>query len=299
MTKALALAAMLAAAFAPPLADAQDFEDRHILPNVFEDGLSNIEGFIRIHNLSLDRAPVKLSAYDDAGVFWGDRTIFLDSSGATHFNSGDLENGNPDKGLEGFGNGSGRWTLVIEGPIFAGSYARTSDGFLTAMHTVARPVPNSNEGLSDIDDYKYIYVIPIFNPGRNRDQVSILRVKNMENYEHQCALVGFDDAAEQAGRPIGFFTLGAGVGAEYTALELEDLIGDGGGKWYFLIFCDRILVSSLLHSRPTGYITNLTNAAVESPALRDFTSSQLERIRQAFTNSNAIEIRPSPSPTLH
>lgn len=101
MTKAMALAAVLAAAFAPPLADAQDFEDRHILPNVFEDGLSNIEGFIRIHNHSLERAPVKLSAYDDAGVFWGDRTIFLDSTGATHFNSGDLENGNPDKGLEG------------------------------------------------------------------------------------------------------------------------------------------------------------------------------------------------------
>ena len=240
MTKAMALAAVLAAAFAPPLADAQDFEDRHILPNVFEDGLSNIEGFIRIHNHSLERAPVKLSAYDDAGVFWGDRTIFLDSTGATHFNSGDLENGNPDKGLEGFGNAS------------------------------------------------------------NHNQVSILRAKNMEDYEQQCLLLGFDDGNVLEGTGFnGLFTLGAGEGAEYTAQELEDLIGDGGGKWYFLIFCDRILVSSLLHSRPTGYITNLTNAAVESPALRDFTPSKLERIRQAFANSKAVEIQPSPSPILH
>ena len=57
-----------------------------------------------------------------------------------HFNSDDLEGGNPGKGLAGAtGSGEGDWRLALTSglDIEVLGYIRTEDGFLTAMHDVA------------------------------------------------------------------------------------------------------------------------------------------------------------------
>ena len=83
-----------------------------------------------------------------------------------HFNSEDLETGNLDKGLSGgVGAGVGDWRLRVSSRLSLEVlvYIRTEDGFLTSMHDV---VPETAAG----------HRVAIFNPGRNINQVSRLRV---------------------------------------------------------------------------------------------------------------------------
>ncbi len=88
-----------------------------------------------------------------------------------HFHSGDLERGNAAKGLpNGVGapaRGDWRLELTSDLDIVVTSYIRTEDGFLTSMHDLA-PSGIAAQGAR----------VPIFNPGSNRRQVSLLRVVN-------------------------------------------------------------------------------------------------------------------------
>ena len=79
-----------------------------------------------------------------------------------HFNSQDLENGNPEKGLSGrAGDGDGNWRLNLETDLEIEhlAYIRTADGFVTNMHEVAAEIPEGSNR----------YHVPFFNPGKQSE----------------------------------------------------------------------------------------------------------------------------------
>ena len=218
------------------------------------------QGFARVINRSADSGEARIEAWDDAGVMHGPVTLRLGGGEAAHFNSADLEEGNEAKGLTGStGAGTGQWRLEVRSTLDLEvlSYIRTGDGFLTSMHDVA---PEGPEG----------HQVVIFNPGRNANQASRLRVVNAGQEEAEVRIEGVDDAGESPGTAVTF-ALGAGASRTLSARELErgnapgldGALGTGTGKWRLVVSsAQRLRVLSLLSS-PTGHLTNLSSVAGE------------------------------------
>ena len=214
------------------------------------------EGFVRVANLSPEAGEVRIGAGDADGRR-GEFTLAIGAAETRHFNSTDLEEGNPDKGLSGgVGAGRGDWRLELssELDIEVAAYVRTADGFLTAMHDVAPAVANRHR-------------VPFFNPGSNAAQVSLLRIFNPTAGVAGVAIAGVDDDGRSPG---GGVTARVPPGAvrSFTAAEFEaggdgfdGSLGDGRGKWRLTVESDRrIAVMNLLES-PTGHLTNLSTAS--------------------------------------
>ena len=143
----------------------------HALPALPGADAGNIAGFLRIMNFSEKAGEVEIVAIDDTGERRGPVTLALGALQTRHFNSGDLEHGNPAKGLRGgIGDGTGMWRLELSSVlrIEALAYIRTSDGFVTSMNAVAA---TTEEGSNR-------YYVPFFNPASNSAQQSLLRVIN-------------------------------------------------------------------------------------------------------------------------
>ena len=217
------------------------------------------QGFVRIINRSAESGTVRIHAVDDSGRRAGPVTLSMNAKATTHFNSGDLEMGNSSKGLSGStGSGQGNWRLELETDldIEALAYIRTTDGFLTSMHDSV-PGERSESG--------FLHLVPIFNPGSNRNQVSSLRLINPNAGTAEVVIAGVDDRGATA--PLGEvnLTLAGGEARTITAQEIEaggtgfnGRFGDGAGKWWLLVATDQpISVMSLLES-PTGNLTNLS-----------------------------------------
>ncbi len=235
------------------------------------------QGFVRIINHSEEAGIVSVRAIDDSGrVFLrNDESpveITLAARQTLHFNSDDLEMGNPLKnphkvpGLEeGIGAGMGNWRLVLDTELDIEPlvYVRTDDGFLTSMHDLVPVAAMKHE-------------VAIFNPGRNVDQVSRLRLINPGDADVEVEITGVNDkggAPENA--PVAI-TIPAAEAREITAKELEDgdsdFTGSFGflekefGKWRLFVSADgEIQLMSLLES-PTGHLTNLSTRTYESLA---------------------------------
>ena len=223
------------------------------------------QGFVRVINRSRERGEVRIAAIDDGGQRYPPVSLVIDAGAAAHFNSDDLENGNPRKGLsEGIGPGTRDWRLELDSDLEfeALAYIRTQDGFLTPMHD---PAPRAGGRDSRI---------VTFNPASNTEQVSILRLVNLTATDARVAVRPTDDAGER-NNGIGL-EIPARQSVEFTAAELETgrlapdrrdpgkirggLFGDGTGKWRLMVEADReIVVMSLLRS-PTGHLTNLSTA---------------------------------------
>ena len=223
------------------------------------------QGFARIINRSRRAGTVRIWGVDDSGRRRGPITLSLDARATRHFNSQDLETGNAAKGLSGsLGNGTGDWRLELSTvlDIEPSAYIRTTDGFLTAMHAVARAEEVGGET---------VHQVPIFNPGSNRNQVSWLRVANLTDSRVNVTIRARDDAGDPA--PLGDvrLTLPANGARQYSAQELESgapvslrgRLGDGSGKWQLSVTADGdIVVVSLLQS-PTGHLSNLSTTPVD------------------------------------
>ena len=133
------------------------------------------------------------------------------------------------------------------------AYIRTEDGFLTSMHDTAPLLDDS-------------YVVPIFNPGSNRNQVSHLYIVNAGEQDAAVTIEGVDDLGVTPGYAVAV-TVPAGRSRSVSAqmLEaggdmLESNLGDGAGKWRLKVASDQpVQVLSLLES-PTGHLTNLSTA---------------------------------------
>ena len=219
-------------------------------------GETGYQGFARIINRSDESGTVEIDAYDDEGTHRGPLTLDLDPGATAQFNSDDLEEGNPDKGLTGAtGAGTGDWRLELRSSlnIRALAYIRTKDGFLTGMHDVVSYTDSGHR-------------VVIFNPGKNRNQVSWLRIVNRGAEPAEVRVEGIDDSGQSPGevvvvsvpakgaRMLSSVQLEAGEGEGVTGGTL----GTGTGKWQLVVSSDQpIDVMSLLTS-PTGHRTNLS-----------------------------------------
>ena len=209
------------------------------------------QGFVRVSNYRSSTV-VHVDAFDDAGSRRS-TTLALDALAAAHFNSDDLENGNFGKGLSrGVGTGAGDWRLEMRGTgVEVLTYMRTADGFLTSLHDL---VPAGPDG----------YLVPVFNPGQNTDQVSSLRLVNTGADDATVDISGIDDKGD-ASQGTAQLVLAAGEARSVSAADLESGtgldgagLGNGEGKWRLVVESDQpIGVASLLES-PTGHLTNLS-----------------------------------------
>ena len=214
------------------------------------------QGFARIVNRSDEDGHVFVEAVDDAGVPARRVRLRVGARQAVHFNSEDLERGNPARGLSG-GIGpptAGDWRLSVISAldIEALSYVRTDDGFVTAMHDV---LPDATAAF--------------FNPGSNQRQRSILRVVNTEAEPAKWTTGGFDDAGRW--RPMaGSLLVRPRHALALTAQALEGAhgLGDGRGKWRLRTRGFPWFAMSLLES-PTGHLANLSTAPDNATPLAD------------------------------
>ncbi|MDE0363121.1 MAG: hypothetical protein OXI74_18250 [Rhodospirillaceae bacterium] len=218
----------------------------------------NRQGFLRILNTTRTVGIVDITAFDDDGTRYGPVSLSIDGEQTRALNSNDLEQGNADKGLTGMlGSGTGDWRLRFDSefPIEVGAFVRTADGFLTAMHDVAHVYRSHGQ-----------HFIPVFNPGSNTNQVSKLRLVNLDDSRAvEVSIFAQDDSGARGASDIEL-VLPAGASRTFDAAELEsghpDLtgsLGDGQGKWRLWVEAESdIAVMSLLET-PTGTITNLSS----------------------------------------
>ena len=215
------------------------------------------QGFVRLINRSGQPGEVGVEAWDDEGMHRGPVTISIGANETLHFNSTDLEEGNPQKGWLSGGigaPGTGDWRLrlssTLELDILA--YIRTEDGFLTSMHDV---VPSTEAG----------HRVVTFNPGSNEQQESSLRLINPGDAAAAVTIEGTDDKGVSPGTAVEL-SLAGGASRTLSARELESGeglsggLGDGSGKWRLVVTADRPIQAMSLLSTPTGHLTNLSTA---------------------------------------
>ena len=226
----------------------------HTVP-LFPAARNEQQGFVRIINQSDEGGEIRIGAFDDSEWDYGEITLAIDANAAVHFNSGDLETGNPDKGLSrGIGAGEGDWRLELESDldIEVLNYVRTPGGFLTAMHDIA-------------PSFGVRHRIAVFNPASNRAQVSQLRLVNAGTHATEVVVTGIDGQGIAANEvrltvPGGRTRTLSAQQLEWGDAELEGALGDGQGKWQLNVRSEQpIMAMSLLRS-PTGHLTNLSTA---------------------------------------
>ena len=223
----------------------------------------DLQGFVRVINRSAEAGEVRIEAFDDTDRIYEPVTLAVEAGEAAHFNSDDLELGNPDKGLTGStGAGQGDWRLELSSDldIEVLAYIRTDDGFVTAMHDLA-------------PEAQGVHRVVFLNPASNVDQVSRVRLVNPGATDAAVTLTGIDSAGASPGEPV-LATVRAGTALELTSAELESgegdgidagALGDGLAKWRLAVESDQpIHVMSLLRS-PTGHLTNLSTSPNRDP----------------------------------
>ena len=228
------------------------------------------QGFVRVINRSGEAGEVSVEAFDDAGMDYGPVTLDIEANETVHFNSGDLEEGNADKGLsEGIGEGTGDWRLRLSSDLDLEvlAYNRTHDGLLTTLHDVApytevvRPGGEKAQG----------HHVAIFNPASNVNQVSRLRVINPGAEAAAVVIEGIDDAGRSPGEGVRL-SVPAGAARTFTSQALESgrwdggvdasgSLGDGKGKWRLAVTSEQTIEVMSLLSSPTGHLVNLSTAA--------------------------------------
>ena len=221
---------------------------------------SRNQSFARIINRSDGDGTVIVKATDDSGTVRGILRIPIGANRVLHFNSDDLENGNADKGITGVGRGIGDWRLTVRSErtgirpfpdyilnpldLLVLSYMRTDDGFLTALHDL----------VYDIGHHQ----VPLFNPGSNMNQESVLRIISTVNTVTTVTVKGVDDRGEEGDRSVTLTLRGNGA-VMLTAQQLEsEGLGDGSGKWRLLVSADNPVGVMSIMRTVTGHLTNLS-----------------------------------------
>lgn len=228
------------------------------------------QGFIRIINHSDETASVQISGVDDAGNQRGPAMLEVGAKRTIHLNSGDVEDGNADKGLPtGLGPATGDWRLHLHSDqdIEPVAYIRTKpDGFLTRMSAVA-PAGGMRHRVS------------IFNPASNFNQRSWLRLVNLSDASANVTISGVDDAGVAAPGGEVRLSLAAREAKAVTAEALEsgasDLTGsfgqkEAGGKWQLAVTSDQPIAVMSLLSTPTGHLSNLSAPKADYPGPANF-----------------------------
>ena len=217
------------------------------------------ESFVRISSLG-DEGTVEIHAYDDRGMYRSS-SVELGADATIGLNSNDLEQGNQSKGFApGIGTGTGDWVLQLRSEIDfkAGSYLRTSDGFVTSMGSALLPFNAAAVGLNGDG---CAFEVNIFNPARNFNQRSWLRLINYDLGAASVEVTGIDDNGDRRG-PVTV-SIPPGEARSVTSVQLErgtglaGALGEGKGKWRLTVFSASPLTVMNLLETPTGHLTNL------------------------------------------
>ena len=204
-----------------------------------------------------------IEAINDARGRYGPLALRVEAGAVAAFNSEDVEDGAPKKGLIG-STGVGDWRLILTSDLDIEMlpYIRTSDGFVTSVRGV---VPTDSTR----------HRVAIFNPASNPNQVSRLRIINPGTEPAAVAIAGIDDdgrssaASVEAEIPPGEvreFGVAAPTRTDVVLVPrgLEDVLGDGQGKWRLGVDSPRPITVVNLLASPMGHLTNLS-AAREAP----------------------------------
>ena len=187
----------------------------------------------------------------------------MQANQSVHFNSEHLETGEGADWTDGIGDGQGDWRLTLSSELDLDVLAyirRTSDGFLTSMHDFVRRTGTDT------------YEVAFFNPGKNTDQVSQLRILNTGAQDASVSISGTDSAGGPSTGTV-VLTVPAGTARSFSSQELEaghddfsGALGTGTGKWRLTVTSEQpIRVMSLLENRETGHLTNLSTVAANQP----------------------------------
>ena len=214
------------------------------------------QGFLRIINHSNRAGMVQIYGVDDMGMMMGPAMLSMEAMQTVHVNSGDLENGNEDKGfLSGMlGDGYGNWRLMIssnEIDVEPLAYVRTKgDGLLISVHDIA-----SAAGMT--------HRVPIFNPGENSNQRSSLRLINLGDAEANVMISGIDDMGAAGDGSMSAMVPANGA-TSVSAADVEAMgLGDGAGKWSLMVSADQPIQVMSLMDTPSGHLANLSAAKRE------------------------------------
>ena len=237
------------------------------------------QGFLRIQNFhTYEEAALEITGIDVSGESYGPIRYQLGGWQSVHFNSDDIENGNPDKGLpDGLGDGEGWWHLQIKSSsphIFATAYVRTPDGFLTSIHDTA---PERSGGEKEVR-----VVVPIFNPASNLNQRSYLWITNLSPQTNNVKMTGVSDAGG-LGASSMLFAINGRASVILSAQDLENGIpdvdpsgfGDGAGKWRLTVDATHPLMVLSLMVTPQGHITNLSTINFAVPSADGLNTQEL------------------------
>ena len=174
---------------------------------------SGRQGLVRVVNRSDTIGDVRISAFDDTQWEYAPLVLPIGAGETAHFNSNDLEQGNPGKGLSGgTGAGQGDWRLELTSDVDIEvlSYVRAWDGLLTAMHDV---VPSEAEGTR--------HRVAMFDPQDSPEQERVLRLINPGSGSAEVAISGVDTLGRTLGDGVAV-TLRAGASRTYTAGGASD-----------------------------------------------------------------------------
>lgn len=251
-------------------------EREHHVPLFPTAGNEYRQGFVRIINHDDHHGEIHIQAVDDTGHEPDEITLTIDGMATVHFNSHDLENGGMGAEGKGLSDSTGApmggdWRLKMTSSldIEVLAYIRHEDGFLTSMTDTA-PAGSGHR-----------YRVAIFNPGRNSNQVSHLRLVNAGHADADVEIVGVTDEGQRQGDTVKV----AVAGGQSRTLSAEDLEENGDddldgalgtlerGKWQLNITSSEpIMVMSLMESVQTNQLTNLSTAPM----------SELETAREVF-----------------
>ncbi len=216
------------------------------------------QGFVRIINHADRAGEVEVSAIDDEGYRPGPFVLAIDAKETIHLNSGDVENGNPAKGVPvGTGPGGGDWrlTLASDLDIEVLAYIRTRDGYLSTMHEVVLP------------DERARHAIAFFNPGDDAEPASRLRLINPGVETATVTITGTDDRGAAPDAEVAV-SIPARAARTLTAEELESggdtftgALGDGTGKWRLEVSADHAVTVVNLLASSAGPVANLSAGA--------------------------------------
>jgi hypothetical protein len=236
----------------------------HLVPLFPAHGDANDrQGFVRVINRSDEDGTVEIRVQDDTDGQFETLAMPLSANQSLHFNSEHLETGEGADWTNGIGDGEGDWRLTMTSELDVDVLAyirRTSDGFLTSMHDFVRR--------SGTDTYE----VAFFNPGRNTNQVSRLRILNTGEEDASVQVTGTDDAGNPSAGTVSL-TVPADAARTFSAQELESgndnftgALGTGTGKWRLTVTSEQpIRVMSLLENQGTGHLTNLSTVAANQP----------------------------------
>ena len=222
------------------------------------------QGFLRVINNSPISGEVVIEATDDSGDRRGPVTLFIEPGHAAHFNSIDLEEGNPAKHLSG-GVGTpiqGDWHLKMSTSLDVDvlAYSRTKD----ALASTADAFVTTMNEVAPIVDGKYR--VPFFNPGTNQAQQSILRLINIGPEDVEATVAGIDDAGWAS--DVVRVSVPRLETVTLTAEELETgvaagivggKLGRGTGKWRLTVSANPTLVAKAL-LLSADKLTNLSSS---------------------------------------